>query len=438
MTAPPLADPEARLALADAVLAAAGGDVAVELFLHHDPELQLEYDPADGKAAESSGELTRTGVRVWAGGRCGVAGGTVRDAAGCLRLVEEARRRAAGTGAGAGPVPVVAAPAGGAPPPPAGGLSGERARRMAAELAGRARAIGLRPEVVLVKQYVSSSVLATTAGARLTMWMPQEQVLLRCAAGTGVVADAVAEQRIDGRLDPEPLLRRLAAAAEALAEEGGDPEPGLPLVFRPAIAALLAAGLGSLLRADAASRSGLASALGRRAFPARLDLVDEPDPPRGMNRRDLDDEGTPARAVRLIDGGRVAELLHSAETAAALGVEPNGRALRFEAAAAPIPWPLNLGVVPRGEAMPASRNELVVGLETSGWQARPGTIAVNAAGWVVRDGARVRRIGPRPLDLAVVPAFRRLLAVGGDADFLPLAWGCGSPSLAFAPEADGG
>ena len=131
----------------------------------------------------------------------------------------------------------------------------------------------------------------------------------------------------------------------------------------------------------------------------------------------------------------MAALLHSAETAAALGVEPNGRALRFESTAPPIPWPLNLGVAPRGEAMPAGRNELVVPLETTGWQPRPGTIAVNAAGWVVRDGQRVRRIGPHPLDLAVVRTLRHLLAVGGDAEAVALAWGCSSPSLAFREEA---
>ena len=435
VTRAPLVDPEARLALADTVLAAAGREAAVELFLHHDAELLLQHHPGDGcSVAESRGELTRAGVRVWAGGRCGVSGGTIHDVGGCRRLVDEARERAAGPGAGGGAVPPVVARVL-AGPPPAGGLSGERARRMAAELASRALALGLRPEVVLVKQYVSSSVLATSAGARIAMWMPQEQVLLRCAAPAGVVADAVAEQRVDGGLDAGPLLDRLSAAAEALAGQGGDPEPGLPLVARPAVAAAVAAGLGVLLRADSAARTGLGSALGRRAFPSRLDLVDDPVAAGGMHRRDLDDEGTPARSIRLVDGGRVTALLHSVETAAALGVEPNGRALRFEAAAAPVPLPLNLAVVPRLEAMPASRNELVVALETSGGRARPGMVAMNASGWVVHEGERVRRIGPWLVDVPVVRALRHLVAVGADAQQVPLAWGCSSPSLAFAEEA---
>jgi PmbA protein len=426
----PLADPEARLALADGVLRAAGRDAAVEVFLHHDPGLLLQYDPTDGTAEESRGEWTRAGVRVWDRGRVGVSGGTVEDVAGCLRLLDEARARAAAPGARAGAIPARGTRLA-AGPPPAGGLSGGRARRMARELAGRAAGAGLRPEVVLIKQYASSSVLVSTVGARVAMWMPQEQALLRCAARAGMVADAVAEQRVDGDLDTEPLLRRLGAAARALEEAGGDPDPDLPLVLRPAIAALLAAGLGSLLRADVSGRSGLGAALGRRVFPAGLDVVDEPAPPGGMNRRLLDDEGTPARPVRLVEGGRVRALLHSTETAAALDAEANGRALRFESGMPPVPFPLNLGVLPRGEAMPASRNELVVALETTGWQTRPGTIAVNAAGWVVRDGERVRRIGPHPLDLAVVPALRRLLAVGGDVEPVPLALGSRSPSLAF-------
>jgi predicted Zn-dependent protease len=294
--------------------------------------------------------------------------------------------------------------------------------------------VGLRPEVVLVKQYASSTVIASTAGTRIAMWVPQEQVLVRCAGAAGVVIDSAAEQRVDGELDTGPLLRRLGAAAEALAEVGGAPDPELPLVARPPVAALLAGGLGSLLRADAAGRSGLAAALGRRAFPARLDLVDEPARPGGMNRRQFDDEGAPARSVRLVEGGRVTELLHSAETAAAFGVEPNGRAIRFDASAPPVPWPLNLGVPPRGEAMPASRNELVVALETSGWQAQPGVVAANVAGWVVRDGERVGHIGPLPLDLPILDAFRCLAAVGGDPEHVPLAWGCHCPSLAFRQE----
>jgi PmbA protein len=433
MTLPPLADPDVRMAVAAAVLENARRDEAVELFLHHDPELDLEHRPGDGTSTETSGEWTRAGVRVWSGGRCGVSGGTVHDAAGCLRFLEEARRLAAGPASTAGAMSTRVTQVA-TPPSPPGGLSGERARRLAADLADRVRSLGLRPEVVLVKQYGSSSVLATTAGMRVSMWMPQEQVLLRCSGGTGVVADSAAEQRVDGRLDVEPLLRRLAAAAGALGAEGGDPDPDLPLVLRPAVAGLLVNGLGSLLRADAGGgRSGLSAALGRRAFPACLDLVDEPRPPGGMNHRDLDDEGTPACRVHLVERGRVAALLHSVDTAVALDTEPNGRALRFEAAAAPVPWPLNVGVLPRHDAMPANRNELVVALE--GGQARPGTIALNAAGWIVRDGERVARIGPTPLDLAVVPAFRHLLAVGGDVDPIPLAWGSWSPSLAFAPEA---
>jgi PmbA protein len=428
-----LADPEARLALASEVLAAGGG-ASVELSLHHDPGLLLEYDPMTGTAAESIGTWTRAGVRVWEGGRCGVSGGTVNGAEGCLHLLRVARERAAGMEGqpGAAPAPPVTVPTPQAAP--AGGLSGERARRLAAALADRTRALGLRPEVVLVKQFASSTVLATTAGTRIAMWVPQEQVLVRCAGATGVVIDSVAEQRVDGELDMEPMLRRLGAAAGALAEAGGEPDRRLPLVARPAVAALLAGGLGSLLRADAAGRSGLAAALGRRVFPGLLDLVDLPARPGGMNRRLFDDEGFPARCVNLIEGGRVAALLHSAETAAAFGAEPNGRAIRFQASAPPVPWPLNLGVRARADAMPASRNELVLALEASGWQAQPGMVAANVAGWVVRDGERVGHIGPLPLDVPIVRAFRCLAAVGGDPESVPLAWGCHCPSLAFRPE----
>lgn len=78
---------------------------------------------------------------------------------------------------------------------------------------------------------------------------------------------------------------------------------------------------GHPLEADVVVRqaSFLARARGRVVADAALSVVDGPPDDLGF-RAAVDDEGTPVRTARLIDGGRVADTLADAEHGAALGV----------------------------------------------------------------------------------------------------------------------
>jgi predicted Zn-dependent protease len=245
--------------------------------------------------------------------------------------------------------------------------------------------------------------------------------------------DAVALLSGEEEASLAPLRERLKDAVEALEGPGEVADPTLPLVLRPAVAAPLVAGLSWLLRGDVASATpALARAAGRKPFPSVLSVEDDPLHARGTRRRTLDDEGRPARAVRLVDEGRLTGFLHSEETAARLGAEPNGRGLR-EGTSPPAPSPINLFIVPRADALPAHYTELVARVETFTTMPRPGTVSLIAGGWEVRDGRRVRRVAPMELDLPLLDTFRGLRGVGADLTFFPTADGCGTPTLVLPP-----
>ncbi|MBZ4418103.1 metallopeptidase TldD-related protein [Myxococcus sp. RHSTA-1-4] len=403
-----------------------------ELFLSACPRLTLEYEAGAGTFAASHGVSLSAAARVWDGARHGHAAGAVGAAEDLRPLLESAVRRA-GTGARI-PIPPAPVPAGPLPPwEPE--FPVEHARQRAERIAREVVPPGVVVQaLVLTRRAVASSLLRSD-GAEGTLVESGEEVFLRCETSRGAVVDAVALPPGDDDTRLASLRERLAEAVSALEGPAEAADPALPLVLRPAVAAPLVAGLSWLLRGDVASVTpALARAVGRKPFPSVLSVEDDPLHPRGTRRREMDDEGRPARVVRLIDEGRLTGFLHSGETAARLGAEPNGRALR-EGTSPPAPAAINLFIVPRGDALPARYTELVSRVETFTTMPRPGTVSLVAGGWEVRDGQRVRRIAPLELDLPLLETFRALRGVGEDLTFFPTADGCGTPTLVLPPRA---
>jgi predicted Zn-dependent protease len=286
-------------------------------------------------------------------------------------------------------------------------------------------------QAVVVTQSAAWSALVRE-DCLLTGVSSREEAFVRCETARGAVVDAVAAP-LGEPWELESLRGRFAEAFEALEGPAEAVDPALPLVLRPAIAAPLVAALAWMLRGDvAASIPALARAVGKKPFPSVLSVEDAPLHPLGTQWRSVDDEGTPTRLLRLIEEGRLQGFLHSAATAARLGVEPNGRGLRFEDAP-PAPSPVNLFVVPRGDALPEHYTELVARVETFTTMPRPGTVTLLSGGWEVRGGQRVRRVAPADLSLPVLETFRSLRGVGGDLTFFPTAEGCGTPTLLLPP-----
>jgi len=409
-----------------------------ELFLRGGEELSLLYDAATARGLEESGHLLRATWRVWRNGRCGVASGDLCGAEGLMGLAERAEGRAADGRA----VPLPPRHEGlgllSAIPEPSGERALHFARALVKALEGRDGCF----QVVLIKQSATWSLVASTQGTLALDPHPVEQALLRYETMRGALVDGVAGP-LGTPLEGTAVVSRLEAALDAVAGDGGAPEPSLPWVLCPSATGPLVAGLGWLLRGDVAAKgAGLMRAVGRKLFPSILTLTDEARAD-GLGARRVDDEGQPVAALPLIKEGKLLGLLHSTESAAALKSETpsvgqsalhpeyQGRGLRAQAQGEPEPSPLALTVAPGSSLLPPDRNQLDARLESFTPMARPARVTLRLAGWVFRGGERVRRIAPVEVELSLLDTFRKLQGVGADPALLPGLEGLSTPSLVF-------
>jgi predicted Zn-dependent protease len=417
----------ARTALEAFTRGSAAGEA--ELFLTASRRLSLEYEVRTGAFTSSRGESVWASARVWQGERSGFAALPVSRLADVGRVLEAAAQR---VGLDARAVRPPGLPSAGLPLPSLAPLSADRLRHLAERLAREVTPPGVVVQAAVLSQSSTWSALLRGEGGEQGETGSRWDAFMRCETSRGAVVDAVASPRGEA-WETESLRARFAEAVEALEGPAESVDPSLPLVLRPAVAAPLVAGLAWMLRGDvAASTPALVRAVGKKLFPSVLGVEDAPRHPLGTQHRSTDDEGVPARPLRLIEEGRLQGFLHTVGTAARLAVEPNGRGLRTESTP-PMPSALNLFVVPRGDALPGDYTELVARVETFTTMARPGTVSLVAGGWEVRAGRRVRRIAPVDLSLPVLETFRALRAVGADLTFFPTAEGCGTPTLVFPP-----
>lgn len=429
--------PEEGLELGESVMRRVlePGDDDVEIFLHDDYESTANLVPTGGHLVVGGGGSLGVGVRLWRDGRCGFAGRAAGDLHDICRLVFEAREDARRGGLPAPPMPEAPPVEPGARPAGTLSVEGSRSesRRVAAQLAGALQGTPAHIQAVLVRDYSSWSAVVSTRGVRGGEWLERRNLMVRCETPAGAVVDASSQPVLHEPLACEDMVGRLAAAVEALAAPGADPDPALPVVLRPAVAAPLVGALGWFLRATTAlDMRGVRERLGAKLFPSVLNVVDDPHAPGATHDRLLDDEGLPTRAVTCVEDGRFVSLLHSTATAAAFGATPTGHGMRLGVSERPSPAAVNLHVAPSVAELPDERLELVARVETLTHMPRPGVLTLVVAGWEVR-GDRRRRVGPFDLNMLLLPTWRRLRAVGDDLQFLPVADWCGTPTLVFDP-----
>lgn len=412
-----------------------------EIRLHDYSELLVDYCPLIGDSIERRGGAITASVRAWFEGRCGFATGnilTTRDLDALLDAASEASLTAPPCeqplATSASNVPNRCVP---------DDISGEYVLQRAKALADGLYQKGISQiQTLLVRLSKGTVIIANSAGLRVIEQIGSEEALLRCETPYGAIVDGMMLPSCSHTCwDLEPLLERVHRSLDAVAEEGVPPDPLLPMVLRPSVAAPLVSGLAWLLRGDTAVHTpGLAAARTRKVFPAHLTVCDDPLHPLGTRQRSYDDEGQPSTPLSLVQDGRLMDFLHSMQSAHEMASRSNGRGFvnTGNRLSPPTPQAINLYIRPVCMKLPDSYLELTTKLETLKTMPRAGLVTMNVAGWMVREGARKLRVRPFDLHLPLLPTWRRLAGVGDDLCFLSCSDGCGTPSLLFPSLLSGG
>jgi PmbA protein len=261
------------LRLLDKVLtrSAAGQGHFYEIRLHDYNELLVDYCPLIGDSIERRGGAVIASVRAWFEGKCGFATGnilTTRD----LDALMNAASEASFTGS-LSKQPLAANTRNVLDQCVPGDLSGEQALQRAKALAdGLYQKDISQIQTLFMRQSKGTVIIANSAGLRAIEQIGSEEALLRCETRYGAIVDGMMLPSCSHTCwDIEPLLERIHKSLDAVAEEGVPPDPLLPMVLRPSVAAPLVSGLAWLLRGDTAVQTpGLAAARNRYVFSVVL------------------------------------------------------------------------------------------------------------------------------------------------------------------------
>lgn len=220
---------------------------------------------------------------------------------------------------------------------------------------------------------------------------------------------------------------------------------GPPIVFSPGAAGVVAHELiGHALEGDVAHRGGRLSMLSGAVGPSSLRVLD--DPTRGRARWKIDDEGAPARAVTLLEGGRVVGLLLDRRNASALAAPPTGHGRRGSFLDPILPRMgctfIEPGPTDPTEILETTRRGIfirrVVGAHADPWSGRATFLVTDADR--IECGRRTRPLEPFCLELEVLDAIGSIDRIGNDLEFdtcigscvragQPLAVSVGAPTV---------
>ncbi len=167
---------------------------------------------------------------------------------------------------------------------------------------------------------------------------------LALPAGWEVVAD----------LDPDVFAGATAQRAVELLEAVEPPAGTMPVILDPDMTGLIThEAFGHNCEADLvwAGESIVAGKVGQQVAAESVTIVDDPTLRIHNGTVEYDDEGTPTQRHVLVENGILRGFLHSLETAAHFGVEPNGAARAAGISAVPIPRMSNTFIEPGDAAV---------------------------------------------------------------------------------------
>lgn len=261
-------------------------------------------------------------------------------------------------------------------------------------------------------------------------WMPQTFVEVQRGGLRLTIGDAGLTPRL------------LAEVESALSEPAPVPGAGAPperdpwVLLDPEAAGILTVlGVGYMMEADrVASGPDLPfSPAGAWVAAPCLDVWDDPSAAGARIRMGLDEEGTPARPVRLLAEGRVDGYLTDTTTATQLGVPNCGRSRSDGFASVPHPRATNVYAAPGRQTREALLRFMGQGIYLAGVV----HAAMDVASGVlhlqprrcraVRGGEPAEDLPPRAMRIQVPRFLQRVAAVADDLTFFVRRMGKGRP-----------
>jgi len=183
---------------------------------------------------------------------------------------------------------------------------------------------------------VGRVMLCNTRGTFLEMESVRTQLGASMTAQDGEVRQRAGERRgrqcgyeLIDRLTPETISVAAARRAVALLKARRAPAGKFTVVFHPSITGLLThEALGHNAEADLVlgGESILEGKLGTKIASECITIIDDGTIPGSWGSYPYDSEGTPSQRRVIIENGVLKSYLHSLETAARMGVAPNGSA----------------------------------------------------------------------------------------------------------------
>ncbi len=183
---------------------------------------------------------------------------------------------------------------------------------------------------------VSEEIVCNTFGTLVDSKITRVQVFARITAKEGEIRETGSEQigRLAGfeaikKITPEEFS--LKAANEALDLLKAEPAPAgkMPVIFHPSVTGLFVhEALGHNAEADHiySGSSIIGGKLGEVIASELVTIVDDGTVENAWGSYKWDSEGTPSAKRVIIENGKLVGYLHSLETAARLGMAPNGSA----------------------------------------------------------------------------------------------------------------
>ena len=241
----------------------------------------------------------------------------------------------------------------------------------------------------------------------------------------------------------EAVLDTDGCAAEAVAETvalfGGEPVASgtYAVVLRNDAAASLLGAFSTVFSADEAQkgRSLLAGREGEEIAAPCVSILDDPFHP--YLPCAFDDEGTPGRTKRIVDGGKLTTLLHNLKTARKAGCESTGNGRRPSAPAPVGVGPTTLYLAPGAETREAllarmGDGLLITDLEGlhAGLDPVSGDFSLKASGRRITGGHDAGAVSQITVAGNFFQMLREIAAVGDDLKFgLPGGACFGAPSV---------